>query len=350
MWSCSSASRNAVPISLFFFRHTIATASAPFASPCEIAPGPPTAFSSPMLSSFLYGAEPRTSSGVPQMATRPPSSKITLSNCLKREAVGCMTTTRVRLAIGAPRTSCSKRWVLVPTSTEAKGSSITTTSDLSMYAARARATRARCPPESRMPWEPIITMSAPGKVSRSGVSAAAWSAWKYFFWSKVACITTFSRKVPSKIQGTCEQKASLPESASGHVTTASSLAGKSSPNKVCKSAVLPEATEPITATSSPRRMVISKSWSVAGESGRKEKLPLTCSTGAPSASEGGGAVSILGRSSWLRYRLIRAKELGNTISLWMQPWIMTMLSSIDPISRCTINICTAVTAPSLFIK
>eukprot|EP00446_Apocalathium_sp_SHHI-4_P044947 CAMPEP_0177403646 /NCGR_PEP_ID=MMETSP0368-20130122/60967_1 /TAXON_ID=447022 ORGANISM="Scrippsiella hangoei-like, Strain SHHI-4" /NCGR_SAMPLE_ID=MMETSP0368 /ASSEMBLY_ACC=CAM_ASM_000363 /LENGTH=199 /DNA_ID=CAMNT_0018871653 /DNA_START=78 /DNA_END=679 /DNA_ORIENTATION=- len=57
-------------------------------------------------------------------------------------------------------------------STDAKGSSISTTSAVSAYAARAKATRARCPLDSPMPLDPTDTWSPPGKVWRSGASAA----------------------------------------------------------------------------------------------------------------------------------------------------------------------------------
>mmetsp|Transcript_125324 Transcript_125324/g.362581 ORF Transcript_125324/g.362581 Transcript_125324/m.362581 type:complete len:232 (-) Transcript_125324:1937-2632(-) len=226
MWSWSSASRNAMALaSAGFRRQTVATASSPLwrASPL-FEPRPPED-SAARSCNRPKASVAMTSSGVPSATMRPPSTRSTRSNLRNREPLGCMETTRVRPAMQGPRTSSSKRWLLVCTSTEANGSSKNTTLDELRYAARASATRARWPPESRMPWEPIITASAPGRISRSGVSAAACSAWKYFCWSKAPFITTFSFKVPSKIQGTWEQKATCPVATFGHMTVASLLTG-----------------------------------------------------------------------------------------------------------------------------
>mmetsp|Transcript_14104 Transcript_14104/g.49686 ORF Transcript_14104/g.49686 Transcript_14104/m.49686 type:complete len:83 (+) Transcript_14104:2322-2570(+) len=81
---------------------------------------------------------------------RPPSISKTLSKLISRLGFGCVATMRVRPRMAEPVSNSSWMCWPVATSTEAKGSSITTSS-ASMYAARAKLTRARWPPESRMP-------------------------------------------------------------------------------------------------------------------------------------------------------------------------------------------------------
>mmetsp|Transcript_30632 Transcript_30632/g.80600 ORF Transcript_30632/g.80600 Transcript_30632/m.80600 type:complete len:213 (+) Transcript_30632:871-1509(+) len=105
-----------------------------------------------------------TSLGGPATATRPASSSTTRSKRFNLATCGCVTTIRVRPCSAGPNSNSLKMCCPVDASTEEKGSSKRTSSACSMYAALARATRARWPPDKRMPKEPIVAKSPPGKI------------------------------------------------------------------------------------------------------------------------------------------------------------------------------------------
>eukprot|EP00160_Parvularia_atlantis_P008204 Unigene17459_Nuclearia_a/m.51067 Unigene17459_Nuclearia_a/g.51067 ORF Unigene17459_Nuclearia_a/g.51067 Unigene17459_Nuclearia_a/m.51067 type:complete len:342 (+) Unigene17459_Nuclearia_a:351-1376(+) len=186
-------------------------------------------------------------SAVEQVRTCPRSTSSTWSARLAY-CTWCVTSTTVLPARRRPSTTtrCSS---CAPTtaSTAANGSSSRYTAR-SWYSARARASRARCPPLKLMPLPPISVRSPSGIAATSGPSAHASSTASRRVRSSGRPKSTLSRSVPLTIHGSCVTYATEPSCSPSTQATEPSISSRS-PSIARSSAVLPAPTAPTTTVS-----------------------------------------------------------------------------------------------------
>mmetsp|Transcript_36898 Transcript_36898/g.88135 ORF Transcript_36898/g.88135 Transcript_36898/m.88135 type:complete len:247 (-) Transcript_36898:793-1533(-) len=173
--SLTSSSRRRLPSSFAFFTKAMASLSRALlgTSRTSILGECSCCSNSASAAIRLKASVSITSAGGPVSTMQPSSKSSRRSKCCSRCFSGCVTTIRVRSRSTGPVTSWVKICSPVGPSTEAKGSSISTRDAASIYAARASATRARWPPERRMPKEPMVTWSPPGRICKSEARPAA---------------------------------------------------------------------------------------------------------------------------------------------------------------------------------
>mmetsp|Transcript_93416 Transcript_93416/g.250205 ORF Transcript_93416/g.250205 Transcript_93416/m.250205 type:complete len:222 (-) Transcript_93416:1444-2109(-) len=114
------------------------------------------------------------------------------------------------------------------------------------YTARARATRAFCPPDRVTPFSPISVPSPPGSCSKSAVRAHPLITSAYKVSSKRLPNKMFSRTVAFKIHGDCAHKAMRP------LRVMNPSTGARSPTMAWMSPDLPLPTGPMIAVRHPR--------------------------------------------------------------------------------------------------